>query len=120
MIFNSFIIAFALSGAVIAVPQAYPNKCGDTVCPADKPKCCSVLNNGEFELGCFAECPSTTTTATTSTSTTAPPSAPTFGPKCGDSFFCPVGKVCCENALYHCADPGKQSQQCPSGPPTFQ
>ncbi|KAI5457298.1 hypothetical protein BGZ63DRAFT_408052 [Mariannaea sp. PMI_226] len=162
MIFNYAIITFALSAAVSAMPQAYPNKCGDQVCPADKSKCCEVIVNGVAELGCFAVCPpvqelqrrqsypnkcgdqvcpadkskccevivngvaelgcfaecplveqSTTTAAAAATTTTAAPSTPTFGPKCGDSFFCPVGKVCCPNALYHCADPDKVNQECP-------
>ncbi|KAJ4197111.1 hypothetical protein NW759_016354 [Fusarium solani] len=106
MIFNYAIIAFALSVAVNALPQTYPNKA----------KCCEVIVNGVAELGCFAECPPVPAlqrreqpTATTAAS----PSIPTFGPKCGDSFFCPVGQVCCPNALYHCADPDKVSLQCP-------
>ncbi|KAF9766096.1 hypothetical protein IL306_001526 [Fusarium sp. DS 682] len=120
MLFNNAIVAFALSVAVSALPQPYPNKCGDQVCPADKPKCCEVIVNGVAEIGCFAECPAPPSvqaklrhreqpTATTAAS----PSIPTFGPKCGDSFFCPVGQVCCPNALYHCADPDKVGQQCP-------
>ncbi|CAG7558813.1 unnamed protein product [Fusarium equiseti] len=164
MLFNNAIVAIVLSVAVNALPQTYPNKCGDQVCPADKakccevivngvaeigcfaecppvqalqrrqypnkcgdqvcpsdkPKCCEVIVNGGFEIGCFEECPAPPSakeklrrreqpTATTAAS----PSIATFGPKCGDSFFCPVGQVCCPNALYHCVDPDKVTQQCP-------
>ncbi|KAI5459687.1 hypothetical protein BGZ63DRAFT_425656 [Mariannaea sp. PMI_226] len=69
MIFNYAIIAFALSAAVNAIPQGYPNKCGDQICPADKPNCCEVIVNG---------LPTTTTSAFTNTTTPAP-STPTFG-----------------------------------------
>ena len=57
MIFNTAIVVFALSVTANALPQTYPNKCGDQVCPADKAKCCEVIVNGVAELGCFAECP---------------------------------------------------------------
>ncbi|KAH7246656.1 hypothetical protein BKA59DRAFT_420210 [Fusarium tricinctum] len=96
--------------------QEYPNKCGDQVCPADKAKCCEVIVNGVAELGCFAECPpiqALQNREEPSATIAASPSIPSFGPKCGDSFFCPVGQVCCPDALYHCADPDKVSEQCP-------
>ncbi|SPJ73983.1 uncharacterized protein FTOL_03713 [Fusarium torulosum] len=103
--------------------QAYPNKCGDQVCPADKAKCCEVIVNGVAEIGCFAECPpiqalehpqaKLRNREEPPATTAASPPIPTFGPKCGDSFFCPVGQVCCPDALYHCADPDKVSEQCP-------
>ncbi|KAF5228830.1 hypothetical protein FAUST_10804 [Fusarium austroamericanum] len=100
--------------------QPYPNKCGDQVCPADKSKCCEVIVNGVAEIGCFAECPAPPSGEVNfgrrdepvATIAASPPVA-TFGPKCGDSFFCPVGKVCCPDALYECADPDKISEQCP-------
>src|SRR5688572_11135319 len=57
MLFNNAIVAIAVSVAVNALPQTYPNKCGDQVCPADKSKCCEVIVNGVAEIGCFAECP---------------------------------------------------------------
>ncbi|OAQ62454.1 hypothetical protein VFPPC_06923 [Pochonia chlamydosporia 170] len=158
-VFQLTIAAFAFTTLVTAVPQQYPNKCGDQVCPSDKPKCCAVNVNGVEELGCFASCPSQpkplqrrqqgvecgdsifckpnqlccaviyngveergcydgptcpplnpATTMTTITTTTPAAAAATFGPKCGDSFFCPVGKVCCPNKLYTCAD---TVDQCP-------
>lgn len=157
------VAAFAFTTAVSAIPQSYPNKCGDQVCPSDKPNCCAVNVNGVEELGCFAVCPNPpppsqqlqqrqtqgvecgdsifckpnqlccaviyngveergcydgpqcpplnpATTMTTVTTTTAASPAATTGPKCGDSFFCPVGKVCCPNKLYTCAD---TVDQCP-------
>ncbi|KAK4090596.1 hypothetical protein VFPBJ_06280 [Purpureocillium lilacinum] len=110
-IIKTAIIAVALAGtSVSARPQAeYPNKCGDMVCPTDKPLCCGVYFDGNLELECVAgqtcppiQYPSTTTTAA------PPPATPTFGPKCGDSFFCKPGQVCC--TLYTCAD---TPDQCP-------
>ncbi|KAH6949173.1 hypothetical protein DER45DRAFT_650062 [Fusarium avenaceum] len=115
MLFNNAIVAFALSVSVNAFPQPYPNKCGDQVCPANKAKCCEVIINGVAELGCFAECPPVQALKSHEEplATTVSSSIPTFGPKCGDSFFCPVGQVCCPDALYHCAEPDKVSEQCP-------
>ncbi|UNI19430.1 hypothetical protein JDV02_005614 [Purpureocillium takamizusanense] len=125
-IIKSAVLVAALAGttAVSALPQAaqYPDKCGDMVCQPDTPLCCGVYYNGNIELECVAgkTCPpiqyptKTTTTATptppatTTTSSTAPPASPTFGPKCGDSFFCKPGQVCC--TLYKCAD---TPEQCP-------
>ncbi|EXK83548.1 hypothetical protein FOQG_12244 [Fusarium oxysporum f. sp. raphani 54005] len=120
MLFNNIIVAIALSGAATALPQKYPIKCGDSVCPADKPKCCEVLVNGDLEIGCFEECPALPPVqaklrhrAQPTITIAASPPIQTFGPKCGDSYFCPVGQVCCPNALYHCADPDKVAQECP-------
>lgn len=159
-IFKSSIVALAFTAAASAIPQQYPNKCGDQVCPTDKPECCAVLVNGVEELGCFAVCPKppqqlqqrqqqgvecgdsiyckntqlcctviyngveergcydgptcpplvSPTTITTVTTTSTPAPAATFGPKCGDSFFCPVDQVCCPNKEYTCAD---TVDQCP-------
>jgi hypothetical protein len=107
---KSAFVALALAGAVNAAAiQPYPDKCGDMVCPPDKARCCSVPFNGGVGLECLAECPPQqplTTMATVVTS--APPAMPTFGPKCGDSFFCKPGQVCC--TLYTCAD---TPEQCP-------
>ncbi|KAG5655396.1 hypothetical protein KAF25_006899 [Fusarium avenaceum] len=116
MLFNNAIVVFALSVSVNAFPQPYPNKCGDQVCPANKAKCCEVIINGVAEIECFAECPPVQALQNREeplATTAASPSIPSFGPKCGDSFFCPVDQVCCPDALYHCADPDKVSEQCP-------
>ncbi|KAL3962648.1 hypothetical protein PCL_01285 [Purpureocillium lilacinum] len=117
-IIKSTAIAFALAATVSAAPPPYPNKCGDMVCPTDKPLCCGVYYNGGVGLECMAgttcppiQYPTTTTTTTTPASTpttTTPVTTPTFGPKCGDSFFCKPGQVCC--TLYTCAD---SQEQCP-------
>jgi hypothetical protein len=108
---KSALIALALAGATIAAPQSYPDKCGDMVCPSDKPLCCEVPFNGGVGLECLAKCPPlafpTTMTTVVSTATQAPP-PPAFGPKCGDSFFCKEGQVCC--TLYTCAD---TPEECP-------
>lgn len=98
---TSTIVVFALSIAVSTLAHDYANRCGDNLCPKDKPTCCEVTRNGVPTLDCFDKCPPPDQAGG------APP------PKCGDSFFCPVGKVCCPNALYHCADPDKIGQQCP-------
>ncbi|KAG5982251.1 hypothetical protein E4U55_002142 [Claviceps digitariae] len=147
---KSAIVVFTITSLSHAIPQSYPNKCGDQVCPADRPKCCEVIVNGVAELGCFSECPPVSSSnnlqrrqsypnkcgdqvcppdrakccevifngiaelgcfdvcPAVTASAVAP--APTFGPKCGDSFFCPVGKICCPNRLYTCAD---TADQCP-------
>ncbi|KAJ6440198.1 cytosolic Fe-S cluster assembling factor cfd1 [Purpureocillium lavendulum] len=122
-IIKSAITVFALTATVSAAPSPaspYPDKCGDMVCPSDKPKCCGVYYNGGVGLECMAgtTCPPiqypTHTTMITTTSPTPPPATTTatpptkFGPKCGDSFFCKPGQVCC--TLYTCAD---SQEQCP-------
>ncbi|KAL3959385.1 hypothetical protein ACCO45_007547 [Purpureocillium lilacinum] len=62
----------------------------------------SARPQAEYPNKCGDMYPSTTTTAA------PPPATPTFGPKCGDSFFCKPGQVCC--TLYTCAD---TPDQCP-------
>ncbi|KAJ5936031.1 hypothetical protein N7454_005329 [Penicillium verhagenii] len=124
---TSTIVVFALSITVstLARPHDYANRCGDNLCPEDKPTCCEVTRNGVPTLDCFDKCPPPDQTrgappdqtrGTPPDQTRGAPPDPTRSPppaKCGYSFFCPIGQVCCPNALYHCADPDKISQQCP-------
>jgi hypothetical protein len=91
-------------------------ECGDSIFCKPKQLCCAVIANGQEERGCFdgTTCPplqpATTLSTVTTTTTPAAPTA-THGPKCGDGFFCPVGKVCCPNKLFTCAD---NVDQCPN------
>lgn len=41
----------------------YPNRCGDMVCPSDKPLCCEIYYDGNLVLACLdgTTCPSVTT-----------------------------------------------------------
>lgn len=102
--FISNFVAFALSVALSIV--ANPNKCGDMICPRDKPECCVVTRDSVPTLGCLSgnQCPP---------SNRVGGGSPASGPKCGDSFNCPVGKICCPNTQFHCVDPDKVHQQCP-------
>ena len=117
------IAAVAFSSVASASPSQYRAlqqrqqgqgvECGDSIFCKPNQLCCAVIYNGVEERGCYdgPTCPplNPATTMTTST-TTAAAAAATFGPKCGDTFFCPVGKVCCPNKLYTCAD---TVDQCP-------
>ena len=76
-IIKSTAIAFALAATVSAAPPPYPNKCGDMVCPTDKPLCCGVYYNGGVGLECMA---GTTCPPIQYPTTTTPVTTPTFGP----------------------------------------
>ncbi|KAH6688458.1 hypothetical protein F5X68DRAFT_231086 [Plectosphaerella plurivora] len=114
-VIKSTLIAIAFVGAATASPASYPDKCGDMVCPSDKPLCCSVPFNGGVGLECLAKCPPmqgfpTTMATVVATAPAGQATPPIFGPKCGDSFFCKPGQVCC--TLYTCAD---TPEECPKG-----
>ncbi|KAG5937386.1 hypothetical protein E4U53_008205 [Claviceps sorghi] len=144
MLANIAIVVVTITSLARAAPQSYPNKCGDEVCPADKPECCEIIVDGEAELGCFVQCPPESPSDRLHRRQGHPgqcndqvraaetaecrevrvrgvaklglgvlsgtPPAATSGPKCGDSFFCPVDEICCPDRLYTCAD---TIDQCP-------